>query len=357
MRGLWWKLLGVVLLLYVFLAGLTVPLKPGIVSVYPQRLGAGTAAKLEVTGYNSYYQQAGSNRAWLKVTDSSTDYLLPAERVTVSDDRHLEAFFSVPSYLPTNQRIVEASLILDNPVDGPSVLPAAVFLRQDSAIAETGKRLWTGEQVAFEEGIRRGMTFPFRNILSESIRNTYFHVPLWFAMIFLLLAAVVYSIRYLRTNDLELDRKAAACTRVGILYGLLGLVTGAIWAKNTWGAYWSFDVKQNMTAIALLIYLAYFILRAAFDSPERRGRLSAVYSIFAFTALIPLIYVIPRLTDSLHPGAGGNPALGGEDLDNTMRLVFYPAIIGWSLLGFWIAQLSYRLERSKDRLFLSMYDS
>lgn len=107
------------------------------------------------------------------------------------------------------------------------------------------------------------------------------------------------------------------------MFGILGLVTGAIWAKNTWNAYWSWDVKQNMTAIALFIYIAYFILRAAFEDAERKARLSAVYNLFAFVALIPLIFVIPRLTDSLHPGAGGNPALGGEDLDNTMRMIFF----------------------------------
>ena len=106
-----------------------------------------------------------------------------------------------------------------------------------------------------------------------------------------------------------------------------------------------------MTVIALLIYLAYFILRAVFDDPDKRARISAVYNIFAFAALIPLIYVIPRLTDSLHPGAGGNPALGGEDLDNTMRLVFYPAIIGWTLIGLWMASLLARLEKVRLKWF------
>jgi heme exporter protein C len=75
-----------------------------------------------------------------------------------------------------------------------------------------------------------------------------------------------------------------------------------------------------------------------------------VYSIFAFAALIPLIYVIPRMTDSLHPGAGGNPAFGTEDLDNTMRLFFYPAVIGWTLLGFWIADLLRRVNALRDHL-------
>jgi heme exporter protein C len=170
-------------------------------------------------------------------------------------------------------------------------------------------------------------------------------VPLWFGMMFLFLFAVIHSIKYLRKGDAESDLKAEAYTQTGIFYGLLGLITGALWAKNTWGAYWSWDIKQNMTVVALLIYAAYFILRASFEDPEKRARVCAAYGIFAFSTLIPLLYVIPRLTDSLHPGSGGNPAFGSQDLDNTMRLVFYPAVIGFTLFGFWLSSLQFRYLR------------
>ena len=196
---------------------------------------------------------------------------------------------------------------------------------------------------------KEGVHFPYRSVLYETIRNTYFHVALWFAMLFLFIAGVYHSIRYLRHRRLEADIWAASFTHVGILLGILGLSTGAVWARFTWGAFWSWDVKQNMTAIALLIYLAYFVLRNSFDDEEQRARLSAAYNIFAFSMLIPLIYIIPRLTDSLHPGSGGNPALGSEDLDNTMRMVFYPAIIGWTLLGFWISKLKGRFRIVQER--------
>jgi heme exporter protein C len=66
--------------------------------------------------------------------------------------------------------------------------------------------------------------------------------------------------------------------------------------------------------------------------------------------MIPLVFVIPRLTDSLHPGNGGNPALGGDDMDNTMRMIFYPAIIGWTLLGLWISQIIYRFFKVRERI-------
>jgi heme exporter protein C len=169
-------------------------------------------------------------------------------------------------------------------------------------------------------------------------------------MLFIFLGGVVSSFRYLRRSREGDDLMAVAFTKVGVLFGLMGLTTGAIWATYTWGKPWSWDIKQNMTAIALLIYLAYFVLRSSFDDQEKKARLSAVYNLFAFSTLIPLLYVIPRLTDSLHPGSGGNPALGGEDLDNTMRMVFYPAIIGWTLLGWWLVELVYRLSKVENQL-------
>ena len=344
----WWKALGVLILIYTFTAGMLVPLGPGIVATSPSSARAGEQLTLSVTGYNSHYAQAEQSlRAWLKLDDERA---LAAEQVQVNNDREIQLIFTIPAYLPVEKRVQDFALIIDNAIDGASVLPSAVFVTQDSIDRERGETLWTNATVA---GLhqRKGATFPFRNILSESIRNTYFHVPLWFGMVLLCLASVVYSVRYLRQESPEHDRRAVAFTRVGILFGLLGLVTGAIWAKNTWGAYWSWDVKQNMTAIALLIYFAYFILRSSFEDPERKARIGAVYNLFAFATLIPLIYVVPRMTDSLHPGAGGNPALGGEDLDNTMRMVFYPAIIGWTLLGVWMANLLYRMDRIRDHFY------
>jgi heme exporter protein C len=96
--------------------------------------------------------------------------------------------------------------------------------------------------------------------------------------------------------------------------------------------------------------LAYLVLRSSTLDLEKRGRLSSVYSIFAFAVLIPLIFVIPRLTSSLHPGNGGNPALGGEDLDNTLRMFFYPSIIALILIGTWIASLLYRSDLIEDKV-------
>src|SRR5690606_26213372 len=124
-----------------------------------------------------------------------------------------------------------------------------------------------------------------------------------------------------------------------------------IWANYTWGSPWSGDPKQNGSAIALLIYLAYFVLRNSLEDKQQRGRISAVYNIFAFAALIPLLFILPRLTDSLHPGNGGNPGFNSYDLDSRLRMVFYPAVLGWTLLGIWVVNVRSRFEILRHRLY------
>jgi heme exporter protein C len=181
-------------------------------------------------------------------------------------------------------------------------------------------------------------------ILHESIRNLYFHVPMWFSMIVLFAVSVFYSIKYLRSNNAEDDLKAVESINTGIIFGILGIITGAIWAKFTWGQAWSFDVKQNYAAIALLLYFAYLVLRNAIDEEQKRAKISAIYNIFAFPMMVVLLFVLPRLADSLHPGNGGNPGFNSYDLDSRMRAVFYPACLGWILIGYWIYTLLFRLR-------------
>lgn len=194
------------------------------------------------------------------------------------------------------------------------------------------------------------MDAPRLPILNETIRSLHFHVPMWFGMIILLTASVVYSIRYLARHEQSLDRKAVEFANTGMLFGILGILTGMLWARFTWGDWWSGDPKQNGAAIALLIYAAYFVLRGSLEDDQQRARLGAVYNIFAYATLIPLLFVLPRLTDSLHPGNGGNPGFNAYDLDDKLRMVFYPAVIGWTLLGVWITSLRIRLKEIQHKL-------
>lgn len=188
--------------------------------------------------------------------------------------------------------------------------------------------------------------------LKQTIRNLFFHVPMWFGQIILLTTSLVYSILYLRKPDLKYDIYAACFAKTGILMGVLGLVTGAIWATFTWGEPWSNDPKQIGVAIALLIYFAYLVLRNAMPDIDKRAKVSAVYNIFAYFIYLPLIMILPRLVESLHPGGKGvegNPGLNGADLDPAMRLVFWPAVLGWTLLGTWISTLNIRLYLIRDK--------
>ena len=190
---------------------------------------------------------------------------------------------------------------------------------------------------------------PMLDILNETIRNLYYHVTSWFAMVVLFIFSFGYSITYLRTQNETHDLLAKVFVQVGMVFGTIGLLTGMLWAKFTWGAYWVPDPKLNGAAIALLAYLAYIVLRNSFTDELQRGKVSAVYNIFAFVMMILFVFILPRMTDSLHPGNGGNPAFSGYDLDNNMRLVFYPAVVGWILLGFWIAELKFRIENLSQK--------
>ncbi|HZF64933.1 MAG TPA: cytochrome c biogenesis protein CcsA [Chitinophagaceae bacterium] len=196
-------------------------------------------------------------------------------------------------------------------------------------------------------------------ILNETIRNLYFHVCMWFAMMILFTVSVVNAVKYLNKSSLHYDILSRNYAAVGIVFGVLGYSTGAIWASYTWAdpnnpAVASFgaiakEPKLIGAAIALLIYFAYLVLRSSIEDIDKRARISAVYNVFAFAFLFPSIWILPRLMESLHPGGEGNPALNPKDVDARMRMIFYPAIIGWTLLGVWITSLKVRMDKLKEK--------
>jgi heme exporter protein C len=164
---------------------------------------------------------------------------------------------------------------------------------------------------------------PRLGVLNETIRNLYYHVTMWFGMMAMMAVSLYYSIRNLSKSRIQDDFKAENYALSGIFLGVLGIITGSVWARFTWGGWWVNDPKLNGAAITLLIYLAYLILRGSLDEEQKRARVSAVYNIFAFALLIVFLLVYPRLNkvDSLHPGNGGNPAFSAYDLNSSMRLV------------------------------------
>ncbi len=355
MRVQWiWKVLGALLVLYSLIWGLFIPLKPGIISVEPNRAQAGDTIDLVYEGYNVDYQGVDERdiSAWLLMDSVRT---IAADRLKIIGNRSVILTFSLPYFRDSDPGVISATLVVSDSTHGYALLPSAVSILKEvnpQGVAESSDA-FTPVRIDYPTET----TFPFRNILKETIRNTYYHVPLWFSMIILFLLSAFYSGKYLKTRVKEFDIWARSYAEIAIILGVLGLITGAIWARFTWGAFWSWDVKQFTSAVALLIYLSYFILRSSISDEDKRARLTASYNIFAFVLLIPLLFIIPRLTDSLHPGNGGNPAMGGEDLDSTMRWVFYPAVIGWILMGLWLSNLKARyllIFQKREDEFMSL---
>ena len=333
MKQGWWKLLAVVLLLAASIAALRVPLAPDLVHVTPDRIAPGPV-ELTITGYNTHFTDGSA--VYLENTDQR---VCPVE-VVVKDETHITARFDVPMGLKDN--------LTDLGVGK---------LRYDGALFTEG--LGEGvESGACGPGVQKldlsglAFVFPNRSILYESIRNLHFHVPMWFAMIALMGISLVFSIRTLASNSLDHDRAALSAIIIGLLFCALGLVTGALWARATWGAFWTNDVKLNGAAVTALIYLAYLVLRGSIPDAHKRARLAAIYNIFAFVLLVLFLFVLPRLNaiDSLHPGNGGNSGFGDLDMDNRLRTVFYPAVLGWILLGIWMFTLRNRAARITEQL-------
>lgn len=340
----WWKILAIVILLYVHIAGLLIPIGTGITRVDPYQIKAGEEISMTINTYNVVLDQVkpAEVRTWLKYDD---DNLIAGQEISIISENEIISTFRLPASLPDGKKNGDLTLIMDIPGQGTPVLPRAVYVSTGESQVNSSSQ-W--EKIDLTNlNVVTQLHFPYRSILQETIRNTYFHVSLWLAMMILLTGAVAFSILQLRNGSLLNDSRAYALTEVGFFFGVLGLTTGMIWAQYTWGKAWSWDIKQLTTAIALLIYAAYFLLRNSIKDPYQKAKLGAVYNIFAYIALVPLLYIIPRMSESLHPGSGGNPAMGGEDLDNTMRMIFYPAVIGWALCGLWMSELVSRFRQLK----------
>lgn len=184
-------------------------------------------------------------------------------------------------------------------------------------------------------------------LIGDSMRAVFYHVGMWFGMFVLLTLSFAYSLRYLRKFDAKEDLAAVEAANTGLLFGILGILTGMIWAKYTWGQFWTRDPKLDGAAAGIFIYLAYAILRASVPDPQKRAKVSAVYNILAYALWIVFVLILPRTTaGTLHPGQDGLPVMS-LGLSPATRMVFYPAMAGWILLGLWIMELRTRIRKTE----------
>lgn len=360
-----YKWVAAIFLLYVLIGGLILPLKPGITSVMPVKIISGKAFVLKLNVYNA---------PWLKVIakannteNSANEFQIPSKVILVSksvpgrweseniqwSQNHGQLIANFNIQMGSENVPNEYCSVFVGLSDGKYLgLPDAVFLERGSADSGShGNWVIANDDAMSMQKEVFEMSFPNRVVLNESVRNLFYHVPMWFAMLVLLGMSAWYALKYLRFGQLADDVMADSLIRVGILAGILGCVTGAAWARVTWQSWWpADDPKLNGVAIGMTMYFAYLLLRSTMSDPFQRARISSVYSVFIYPIFIALIVIMPKLSlNSLHPGSGGTVGFNQYDLDSTMRLFFYPAVIGWIALFYWIANLRLRYAQLKEK--------
>lgn len=198
--------------------------------------------------------------------------------------------------------------------------------------------------------------FPFIEALKHRIKNLNFHVPLHWTSFIAYLVSLIFSIRYLKYNKLEDDVAASSAVKIGLIFTILGTVTGMIWAKFNWGTYWNWDPRQTTILVIMLIYFAYFGLRNSLDSFEKKAKLSAVYSIVSFISVPVLMFIIPRLLPSLHPGGQNDGTTGpvvstqADMVDSSLAFIFYLSIAAFLMLYFWLLSIEIRERMLENKL-------
>lgn len=190
------------------------------------------------------------------------------------------------------------------------------------------------------------MPIPAIGTMGEKSRILFFHVPMAWVSTVAFVMALVYGVMYIRKRDVIYDYRAASSAALGLLFAILATVTGALWAKFEWGAYWNWDPRQTAIFVLILIYGAYFALRSAIESEETRARLSSVYIILAGIAMPFFMFILPRIVDSLHPDPIVNTS-GKVKMNTNMLLVFLSSLAGFTVFYFWMLNLRVRIFKLK----------
>lgn len=195
--------------------------------------------------------------------------------------------------------------------------------------------------------------FPIIPGLEEKAKIIFFHVPTSWLTVIAFFMSTIYSIKYLRKKDLKDDLKAYSAAQLGIVFCILATVTGSIWAKFSWGSFWHWDPRETSIFILLLIYGAFFALRSAIETEEKRASLSSVYLIISFLTVPFFIFIMPRIMTGLHPGSADDTNAGPVvdfKMNANMMLVFYISLAAFTILYFWMWKLNYKTLIYKDKI-------
>ena len=338
MRHIWWKALCILLLVYTLFMTFYVGLNPGLIAVSSSSVEPGYN-EFTLVGYNTTFE---SNRESVQLFLRSDSSFICADILEIEGDDKVKFGFIAPPVLPTPS----LDIFCNNNEDGTLFLANALFVN-DYTIGPLAESC----EINVEKDAQTAFGYPFQPRIFESIRNLMLHVPMWFTMFVILFISFVSSIRYLSKPKTAWDLRSETSVNVGLIFAILGLITGSIWARFAWGAWWVNDPQLNGALVTTLIYVGYVVLRAGINDDVKRARVAAVFNIFAYVILFILLMILPRFSEGLHPGKGGNPGFNTYDLNSSLRAVFYPAVLGWIILGYWIYHLRLRMNRVRHKLY------
>lgn len=195
-----------------------------------------------------------------------------------------------------------------------------------------------------------GMVFlyaPRELTMGDVQRIFYFHVASAWVGFFGFFVTFLAGIGYLVTGKRRLDIVGLSSVEVGLTFITMTVVTGALWARPVWGTYWTWEPRLTISAVQLLIYVAYGMLRASIESAEQRARFAAVYGVVAFVT-VPLSWFAIRWWRTIHPDI----LTGGEGMTLTPPMVhtLVVAIVAFTMLYATLLRQRIRLEGSRDAL-------
>ena len=171
--------------------------------------------------------------------------------------------------------------------------------------------------------------------LGNYVRIAFFHIPTAWVAVVAFFGAAYWGARYLKTRELRYDAKSARSAILGLIFTLMATVSGAVFSKLTWGAYWNWDPRQTTIFVLLLIYAAYVTLRMTMRDERARASSSAVYALFSFIAVPFLVFILPRMFFSLHPSPVLNET-GRIDMDAVMLGTLVLSLIDMTLIYIWL---------------------
>jgi len=162
--------------------------------------------------------------------------------------------------------------------------------------------------------------------LGELAKIIFFHIPTAWVAVIAFVVSAFFAAKFLKSQNFSHDKLSARAAQLGFIFVILATVSGAIFSKLTWGAYWNWDPRQTTIFVLILIYGAYLTLRAAVSDEKIRAKVSAVYSLLSVLTVPFLVFILPRMYFSLHPSPVINSA-GTLDMDGKILAVLLVAVL------------------------------